>query len=430
MTRRDVPRLRAVLLALLVCAAGAPEPGESDLFAQADDMLQKVSGILDLKVERPVRKEMTTRKAVQDYLRRQMSRQLPGRELHDLGEALQVLGLLPDGYDLGEGVVDLFSEQVAGFYDPERGIFYVADWVPPALQVPTLAHELVHALQDQHYDLSRLLRPTPGEQDADMAFQALVEGQGVAVMTEVMAEPMGLSLQQVGAMMQALGDPSTMLSASQAMGVESGALRTAPPFLLSSLMFPYTEGMQFFLAFLADHSWAEAGMLFRDPPASTEEILHPEKYFGGRDRPQAVEAKALEEALPAGWKVFFRERLGEFTLREMFSMHLERDQAAAAAAGWGSDRTLIARTARGERMLLQRSIWDSPQDAREYFAAWVALARKRHPTATPLEFADNTLAAWATPAGGIRIAVDGASVTVVEGVPSEMWARLFPEDAP
>ena len=103
-------------------------------------------------------------------------------------------------------------------------------------------------------------------------------------------------------------------------GLDTGALRNSPPFLLSSLMFPYTDGMQFFLAFLKERSWEEAGVLFRDTPASTEEILHPEKYLQGRDLPQLVEAEAMEAALPAGWQVFFRERLGEFTTREMLGV--------------------------------------------------------------------------------------------------------------
>jgi len=290
------------LLLLMVApsslAASESRPGD-DLFAQADRMLEKVSEVMQLEVKHPVRKEMTTREAVQAYLRRQLDRQQPGSKLSDLGEALTVLGLLPAHYDLADGVVRLLSEQVAGFYDPEENIFYVAEWVPESLQLPTMAHEMAHALQDQHYDLKRLLVPTPGNQDGDMAFQAVVEGQGVAVMMEVLAAPMGLSLEQAAGMMLALSDPAGMLAASEAMGLDSSALLSAPPFLLKSILFPYTDGMQFFMAFLKERSWKEAGMLFRDPPASTEEILHPEKYLQGRDLPQPVEVEVMEAALPA-----------------------------------------------------------------------------------------------------------------------------------
>ncbi len=410
-------------------AAAEPEPGDA-LFAQADQMLEKVSGVMQLELKHPVSKEMTTREAVQEYLHRQLERQQPGSKLEDLGTALTVLGLLPADYDLAEGVVQLLSEQVAGFYDPEKSIFYVADWLPDNLQLPTMAHELAHALQDQHYDLEPLLQPTPGEQDADMAFQAVVEGQGVAVMTQILVEPMGLSLEQVGGMMQALSDPAGMMSASEAMGLDTGALRNSPPFLLSSLMFPYTDGMQFFLAFLKERSWEEAGVLFRDTPASTEEILHPEKYLQGRDLPQPVEAEAMEAALPVGWQVFFRERLGEFTTREMLGVELEDEQAAAAAAGWDGDRTLIARSPDGKRVvLLQRSVWDSEKDAREYFRAWVEMAKARHPGASPLEFVEDQVAGWTTVDGGVRVWRDGVEVGVLEGAPSEMWTKLFDESA-
>lgn len=420
-----------VALGALPAGSAAEKPAAGDdLFAQADRMLEKVSDVMQLEVKHPVRKEMTTREAVQAYLHRQLDRQRPGSKLEDLGEALTVLGLLPADYDLAEGVVALLSDQVAGFYDPEKSIFYVADWLPDSLRLPTMAHELAHALQDQHYDLERLLQPTPGEQDADMAFQAVVEGQGVAVMTQVLVEPMGLSLEQVAGMMQALGDPAGMLSASEAMGVDTAALRKSPPFLLSSLMFPYTEGMQFFLAFLKERSWEEAGVLFRDTPASTEEILHPEKYLHGRDLPQPVEAEAMEAALPPGWQVFFRERLGEFTTREMLGVQLGDEQAAAAAAGWDGDRTLIARSPDGKRkVLLQRSVWDSEKDAVEYFRAWVEMARSRHPDASPLEFTKDQVAGWSTRDGGVRIWRDGVEVGVVEGAPSSMWTQLFDEQA-
>ncbi len=421
--------LSSGLLLLMVApsslAASESRPGD-DLFAQADRMLEKVSEVMQLEVKHPVRKEMTTREAVQAYLRRQLDRQQPGSKLSDLGEALTVLGLLPAHYDLADGVVRLLSEQVAGFYDPEENIFYVAEWVPESLQLPTMAHEMAHALQDQHYDLKRLLVPTPGNQDGDMAFQAVVEGQGVAVMMEVLAAPMGLSLEQAAGMMLALSDPAGMLAASEAMGLDSSALLSAPPFLLKSILFPYTDGMQFFMAFLKERSWKEAGMLFRDPPASTEEILHPEKYLQGRDLPQPVEVEVMEAALPADWQIFFRERLGEFTLREMLAVELTQTKAAAAAAGWDGDRTLIARSPDGKRkVLLQRSVWDTEEDAREYFRAWVELAESRHPDASPLEFSRDQAAAWSTAEGGVRIWRHETEVGVLEGAPSRMWAQLF-----
>ena len=138
----------------------------------------------------------------------------------------------------------------------------------------------------------------------------------------------------------------------------------------------------------------------------------------------------MEAALPPGWQVFFRERLGEFTTREMLRVQLEDEQAAAAAAGWDGDRTLIARSPDGKRkVLLQRSVWDSEKDALEYFHAWVEMARSRHPDASPLEFTKDRVAGWTTADGGVRVWRDGVEVGVLEGAPSQMWTQLFDEPA-
>ncbi len=136
----------------------------------------------------------------------------------------------------------------------------------------------------------------------------------------------------------------------------------------------------------------------------------------------------MEASLPPGWQVFFRERLGEFTLREMLAVDLESEQAAAAAAGWDGDRTLIARSPDGERtVLMQRSVWDSEKDALEYFRAWAEKARIRHPDASPLEFTEDQAVGWTTADGGVRVWRDGVEVGVLEGAPSRMWAQLFAE---
>jgi hypothetical protein len=403
-----------------------PEEAGRDLFSQADQLLKEVSEILRLPVREPVRKKMTTRDEVREYVKRQMDEQFPGVELDDLGEALGCLGLVPEGFDLREGLLALFTDQVAGYYDPEGDVFYIADWVPESLQEPAMAHELAHALQDQHFDLAPMLEPTDGEQDADMAMQAVVEGQGVAVMVEHMMKPMGMKLEQVGPMLGSWGDLSSLLSASESFGFDATALRGTPPFLVKSLMFPYSDGFTFYLAFLEARSWERGRELYRNAPVSTEQILHPEKYLVEVDLPQDVEAMDLEAALPAGWKVFFRERLGEFTLREMLSVHLEAPVAARAAAGWDGDRTLVARGPDGALVLLQRSEWDTPEDAGEYFRAWLDLVEARHPEAVPDRFTKDRVATWTSPGGDIRIWTEGSSVGVMTGAPTEAMRRLFP----
>src|SRR5262249_25563569 len=97
---------------------------------------------------------------------------------------LKRLGLLPEGTDYEQTLLDMLAEQVAGFYDPYAHTLYIADWLPIEMQRPALAHEIEHALQDQHFDLQKYSAPLKEDGDRQLARSAVVEGDGTAVMLE------------------------------------------------------------------------------------------------------------------------------------------------------------------------------------------------------------------------------------------------------
>src|SRR5262249_47718141 len=155
------------------------------------------------------------------------------QEVRAEARVLKRLGLLPESADYEKLILDLLMEQVAGFYDPFAARLYIADWLPLEMQRPALAHEIEHALQDQHFDLKRFAEPIKDDGDRQLAQSALVEGDGTAVMLEFSAQSMGIPLDQMPSIASRIG------KSIAAGGMETTPLFDhAPPFLKETLLFP------------------------------------------------------------------------------------------------------------------------------------------------------------------------------------------------
>ena len=276
----------------------------------------------------------------------------PARRRAD-AEALTLLGLVPPGTDLGEIVGETYGEGVAGYYDPRSGRLRVVEGAQTANRVLyeiTVAHELEHALTDQAIGFDLAL--AAAGDDAGLAYTALVEGSATALMLRYADDRFSAE--------EALG--GVLASAFQ----DTGDL---PPFLAAQLVFPYVEGELFVRRLLAAGGgrWdvVDAALRFR-PPASTEQVMHPQKYLRV-EQPVAVRPPAVGP----GWEVVRRGRMGEW-----MTGRLVADRAAAA--GWGGDAYALLR--RGDRRALAaRWVWDTPADAREFEAALREWARERGP---------------------------------------------------
>ena len=281
-------------------------------------------------------------------------------------QVLAMLGLLPPGFDLGEATLGNFDEAIAGYYDPRSGALRVIEGAQtggPVLYESTVAHELAHALDDEHFDLDEDAVAAGG--DAGLAYLALVEGSATAVMTAYMDARFSAE--------EALGASLGSVLAGSGTGTEG-----MPPFLVAQMLFPYTGGEQFVnrLLEIGGGGWevVDAAMRFR-PPASTEQVLHPEKYVAV-EQPDRVAAPALR-----GWKVLERSTVGEWLTARLLA-GAGGTGAAAAAAGWGGDA--YALLGRGdERALGVRWRWDSPRDAREFATALRAWAEDGMPGSEP-----------------------------------------------
>ena len=352
--------------------AGNPPVDPETLVAMADDITRQVVALRGLELKRPFSKGVLDREGISTRLRERLAKEYNPDEIQIESRMLKRLGLLPADADYLKLLDDLLMEQVAGFYDPYSTQLYVADWLDGNLQQPAMAHEIEHALQDQHFNLKSFAMPLKEDGDRQLAHSALVEGDGTAVMLEFVARTLNIDVARLPDAIEAIAAQLTSNQMQAHPGPGNDRLTQAPRFLRETLTFPYFSGMKFVLATRKGHPWSRINEVFRDPPESTEQILHPEKYQT-HEHPMTVASTALHSLGTA--KELRRDVLGEFGWSLLLFVHLDDALAQRAAAGWGGDRVVAYGGPEGPVAVATLSTWDTEQDALEMESAlrrWLA----------------------------------------------------------
>jgi hypothetical protein len=341
---------------LCVCASVL---SASAAAAQTDDGAQRIARQLAPAVERavgvpfkrPPRVVARNRDQVRAYLERKIAAELPPAELAAVQRAYRAFHLIPDTLDLHRLMLDLYSEQVAGFYDPDSAMLFVVRGADPTLLRVVLAHELVHALQDQYTRLSTILK-LHRQNDRQTAGQAVMEGQAVVASLAALA-PGGQSPDFA----RAWNSVREGIREQQAsMPVFAGA----PRLIQESLLFPYLGGAEFVQAFDQRKTRPEELPFNERLPVSTEQILHESRYTA-RELPAR-----LRIAAAPGDTVVYDDDFGEFETRTaLASWGIADPEAVAAAAGWNGDRYDLLGTKAGTAVVWATA-WDTPQDAQEF----------------------------------------------------------------
>lgn len=404
-----------------------PDAGSvTQLLAAADDITRQVAALRGLQPRRQIERGVLTREEIGARLKERIAKEYTPEEIRVESRVLKRLGLLPADADYQAILLDLLMEQVAGFYDPFTRKLYIADWLGLELQRPALAHEIQHALQDQHFDLKTFATPIKDDGDRQLARSALVEGDGTATMLEFFAQSLGLDVARVTALGDSLGK---QLAAG--MVAQSPAFTRAPRFLRETLLFPYFSGLNFVLAIRKGQPWSKVDEAFRAPPESTEQVLHPEKYFA-RERPSAIVTAPLAALGPR--KELRRDVLGEMALRVLFAAHLPDGAAERAAAGWGGDRLVAFGEADDGKPItvIDYSSWDTEEDAKEAAGAMQKLmARQTGKDTNPknLDFKESKEGAASFDVGGESFSCErrGREVLSIFGVPTELRAAVADE---
>jgi len=357
-------------------------------------LLESASRIRGLEPTGPIEMRLIGRSEAADYLESTLD---PGdREVLRLHqEVYRLLGLIPDDADLVHLQITLLRGLVLGFYDPDvKTLFVLQDLgLNSTVTRLTLVHELTHALQDQHYDLNAVDLRLRDDWDASMAYTDLVEGDARAVETEF-ANP--------GSLNRPRCDDSSF-AVSRSLNI--------PVIIQRELQAPYSDGV---CLISSDRSRLPDGVdsMFADPPRSTEQVLHPEKYLAGEE-PRKVGLQPLAQTLGADWQQEASSTFGEFALQNLLLLGVtDTATVKSAAAGWGGDRWALYARDDGARLFQMTTVWDSEAEAREYWSVFLFSLRTRA-NGTPPAAPGATTVKWVQGGKTLQAAIKGDSVTMV-----------------
>lgn len=315
---------------------GAPVSANAATDRDADAIvaraLVEASRIRELSVTGVVHGRTLTRAEMAMQVEKSIEHELPPDVVSSEGDMLVALGVAPPSFDYSKAIVSLMTAELAGYYEPAEKTMYLAADLGPAERQATLSHELVHALQDQHYDLGKLLDYRPDESDLQSALHALAEGDATSAMLDAMLAPRGqkatdLSEQLLGIEVRA----SAELSVS---------VQGVPDILKRSLIAPYIEGVDLVHQLRRRGGWAAVDEAWKHPPISTEQLLHPEKLLA-HENPEIVDVPPPPHDGPT--TIVYHDVLGEESSRLMLEEWLPRHAAEEAASHWAGDRVGVFR---------------------------------------------------------------------------------------
>jgi hypothetical protein len=391
-------------------AAAIAKP-ESAALNSTDEILKVVSRLRALDIKQSVKSSFKTKDEIEQSVIHDLDENTPPEEFEASQKTLLKLGLVNGSFRLRDYVVQLLREQVAGFYEPKTKEFYLAAWLPISDQKRVIAHELVHALQDQHFNLRRFEDWPKGDSDAELAVHALVEGEATLVMIEYDFEQQGMKFD--------MSKVSTLTDNMIEQDIDSDekaypVLANAPKVLKENLQFPYIYGAGFVGAVLKNRSWQALDTSYANLPASSEQIMHPERFLL-RDNPVKIDMPDLAGPLGPSWKKADADVNGEFGYLVALAEFIPRRTARNAAAGWGGDRyALYENQSTGALLLAQYTTWDTERDAREFFDAYSERTQKRYKVARAMDSIAN-LRLYETNEGFASIELRGKDVVIIEG---------------
>ncbi len=333
-----------------------------------------------------VKRDVTKRENLKALLLKELEEDMTPEEFRANEMAMKAFGLLPRSFNLKETLAQVYSEEVAAFYDPKtktmhlieepkkpeakksrsflERLFGKAETFDKDENKTVIAHELTHALADQHYDLDALDKSVKKDDDRSLALSALIEGEATLTMLGAgMEDWEGREVVKMPA--ESLDWTFSLMSSFLPFLGGGKSLRQAPPIISESMLFPYMKGVVFCAKLTNDGGWKAIDEAYRSLPLSTEQILHPEKFLTHPDRPMSIDLGTLKPG--EGWKELGRNVLGEMQLLVLLRKH----GGKSAAAGWDGDRYAVFEGPKDRLALVWLSTWDSEDDAREFTASYI-----------------------------------------------------------
>jgi hypothetical protein len=405
-----ISTLYALLLAAVVSTNAVcinAETRSNGLCSEVPAISQQLTEITGLEWKRPVPCSFISKEQVNSYLKKRVKEVASPEEIRAEELTLKKFGLVPQDFDLAASTVDLLTEQAAAFYDYNKKKLFITESTSTETQEPVLAHELAHALADQNFNLARYIKQGRKSDDGSTARLAVMEGQATWIMSEYLARKGGQTLK---------GNPglATMMAGlSDSGGGQFPVFDTAPLYLRRTLIFPYTKGMVFQNAVL-DHDGPRGfGEVFRNPPVSTQQILHPEAYFAGQ---KPTHPALPEPKLGSGYKSLVGGTLGELEHSILLEQYDGKETAREISPHWRGSTFELRENRKAKRVVLLYAVeWEDEASAHRYFDAYRHILAKKWKAMSVQSESEGALTGLGDD-GKFELRRQGALVTSVEGM--------------
>jgi hypothetical protein len=417
--RRPGPAL--LLLPVLLFGLAVLSRAEADEKDEVQKRAETIASIHQLSLKKPVKHLVVPQDKLLDRIRQLVFIDYTKEEIIDEGRMMSRIGLFPSGVDYEKTIFQLLEEQVIGLYDTHHGELLLTDSLPDIMQDTTVDHEITHAVQDQNFNLSYLMKKRKGEGDMKYALSAVFEGDAL-LMEEVF---MGGGLPEG---LTAEGIENVMMSMSQ----KSDLLVKVPAAVRKSLLFPYSHGYIFMKKIFKKGGFHALNSVLSDPPKSTEQILHPDAYASGDD-PESVTFK-IPKSLSNLYRTASEDVMGEFTLKSWLEEFIDPLDASLAADGWEGDwftflwpsSAKVGKKHLGRGIFVMVSLWEPSKpggrcDACEFFDALASLVKARWKPAVESSAEDQKIYRNLFDEL-IVIKKDGERVLYVEGLPASLFS--------
>lgn len=415
-SRGQTKRAALGWIAVVLLAAGTtvpvraaeddPRPA-SEVFQRIDSMLEELKDIMGLGPQRPIEHKTISKASFRKLYATRMKQSQRPREIERELLFLRLFGLVPEDFDYEKTVLDLLSEQAWALYDFKQRELYLADWAPDDALEYALLHELVHAIDDHHFNLLKYVEGA-SESEGELARLAAMEGQASWVMTEWAMRKSHKTLE--GNRLLAIATASATRFEAQQFPVYD----STPLYFREVLIFPYTDGLLFQDEVIRRLGKDGFKRVFEEPPETTQQILQPSLYLSG----VAPDAPPLpEHPLPKGFKRVYDGTFGQLDHRILLQHHLGDDDRGELLDRWQGARFEIYEKRRtGESFLSYAVRWQDSDAAREYYHLYRQICERKRPGLALVDSGPDRCEG-STAAGRVVLEVDDNVVRSVEGLP-------------
>lgn len=403
----------------------AEQKNQADILREADSIFAEVSRLRGEPIKDPVAKKFENQAFFRAYYQHLLKEQYPPQKKRAIEKAYSFFGFLPKGSDLIQTYLDSFMKVEEGLYDPKAKTLYIADWIKSRNQEETLAHELTHALQDQYFGLQDYLdKGVTLSLDEQFARASVMEGEAVAISLNYSLEDKNTDFTQL----VNIADWVTLSNMLDAEGKRAFGQKVA---LNEVVSFPYVYGTAFLQKYVKAYGWQGMAYLFRHPPTSTHQIMHPETFFPRRRNPIRVQVEDLSREVLAGYEEVWDDTMGEYGLITLLGQYLPQGEARNALRGWRGDRVQVYEDKVSHRLLaVGYLVFDDEASANEFFQAYrdflntkyqVDVFRRSDETIHWMSLKNSDAEAYVERFGRRAVFVEGATADLTTKVRGALW---------